>query len=429
MFKIVKEKLSGHLLLQYVVASILSWMVFFVVSFMISDILSKWVFNSELFTPFWENQCESFIQELNDLVEEKNMTVEEVREYNLSESRNGSVKFYSYIDYLKELNGRATNAQIVCSDGMFYPKKYVPSDKYWKYWNCVGVIIAFIFSEFIVLRFVYKLIRRMKILYNQINSTDLKKRDLGIIVEGRDELSLLGEKVETMRIMLVKSINDEMNQRQQQTKLIASLSHDIRTPLTKIITCLDILNYKLAKSEEERENCLVMITSKANQLKCLTDRLLNSVTCGDENIDYQREMYDGPSMLSQLLFEGSYYLEEEGFVVHVPKTISGVYQLRVDIVAIRRVADNVYSNIQKYADKKTPIEIKIEEQDKEIIVYVQNRKKASSNQIKPESHEIGLAIITQIMEAMGGRSEVENTNEFFVIRLILPKYNYVTDTN
>ncbi len=396
---------------------------------MISNVMSKWVFNSDLFTTFWENQCEGIIQELQEFVEENNMTVEEAHEYSLGELRRGSVKFYSYIDYTKELNGRYTNAQIICSDGIFYPKRYVPSYKYWKYWNYAGVIIAFIFSEFVVLRFVYKLIRRMKTLYGQIISTDLKKRDVVIHVEGGDELALLGEKVESMRIMLVKSIDDEMTQRQQQTKLLASLSHDIRTPLTKIITCLDILNYKLAKSEEERVNCITMITTKANQLKCLTDRLLNSVTSGKAYVVYQREIYDGPSMLSQLLFEGGYYLEEEGFEVHMQKTISGEYQLRVDIVAIRRVADNVYSNIKKYADKKMPIEIWIEEREKDITVYVQNRKKTELHQTKQENHGMGLTIITQIMEAMGGRSEVENTNEFFSIRLILPKYNDITELN
>lgn len=210
---------------------------------------------------------------------------------------------------------------------------------------------------------------------------------------------------------------------------MASLSHDIRTPLTKIITCLDILNYKLVKTEEEKENCIKMITNKANQLKSLTDTLLNSVSYGNEYSIYQREIYDGPSMLSQLMFEGSYYLEEVGFEVHLPETISGDYQLYVDIVAMRRVADNLHSNIQKYADKKGPVKIWIEESDKDVIVYVQNHKKQESCETQQESYGIGLATITQIMNEMGGKSERENTNELFTIKLTLPKYNYVMDSN
>lgn len=409
--------------------SIVSWFVFFAVEFMISTVIPGWIFDSDLFTSFWEKQCESVILDLQYVVEANDMTVEEVWEYNLRDFGHASVAFYSYTDYMREGQGRPTNAQVICSDGIFYPKEYVPSNTYWDHWNYLGISVAFIFSELVILSYVYKLVRRMKRLYNQIISVDLKKRDFVIGVEGIDELSLLGEKVETMRAMLIKSLDDEMNQRQQQTDLIASLSHDIRTPLTKIITCLDILNYKLAKSEEERTNCITMITNKANQLKSLTDTLLNSVSYGNEYSIYQRETYDGPSMLSQLLFEGSYYLEEAGFEVHLPKTISGAYQLHVDIVAMRRVADNVYSNIQKYADKKVPVEIWIEESDKEVTVYVQNHNKTESCQTQQESYGIGLTTITQIMNEMGGRSEKENRNELFTIKLTLPKYDYVIDSN
>lgn len=404
------------------VISIFSWIIFFLVEFMIADLIPKWVFKSDLFNTFWEEQCDSSISKIQDFVEENHMTVEEVREYNFSDFEHTSVRFHSYIGYTQMLEGRFTKAKIVCSDGIFYPKKYVPSDIYWKSWNYMGIVIAFIFSEMIILSYIYKLVRRMKKLYSQIISTDLKKKVPVIGVEGRDELSILGDKVETMRTMLIQSLDAEMDQRQRQTKLIASLSHDIRTPLTKIITCLDILNYKLAKSEEERQNCISMMTSKANQLKCLTDRLLNSVTCGGEYIVYQREIYDGPSTLSQFLFEGSYYLEEEGFKVCFPKTISGTYQLNIDIVALRRVADNIYSNIQKYADKKALVNIWIEEKEKEVEVHVKNNKKIDAPYKRQESYGIGLTTIKQIMSEMGGRSEIENTNEFFIIKLVLPKY-------
>lgn len=391
---------------------------------MISDMIPRMVFNSSVLDKFWEKQCQSIIVDLQNFVDEHNMTVEEVHEYNLSDIGHGNVTFYSYTDYMEEHNGRPTNAKVICSNGVFYPKEYVPSSNYWDHWNYVGVGIAFVFSELVILSFVYNLLQRMKTLYNQVISTDLNKRDLVIGVEGKDELSLLSEKVETMRRMLIKSIDDEMKQREQQTKLIASLSHDIRTPLTKIITCLDILNYNLVKSEEERQNCVKMITSKANQLKCLTDRLLNPVSHGTKYSVEQQEIFDGPSMLSQFLFEGSYYLEQEGFEVFLPKTISGTYRLRVDIVALRRVVDNIYSNVQKYGDKKNPVKIWIEENDQFVIVHVQNYKKTESTQRKEDSYGIGLVTITQIMEEMGGRSEVENKNQVFTIKLTLPKYDY-----
>lgn len=392
---------------------------------MITTVLPIWVFESDLFTSFWQEKSESVALEIQQVVEENHMTVEEVREYITNDIGRKSVIFYSYINYQPEICGRSTNVEVICSDGIFYPKGYVPSNDYWDGWNYVGIFIAFVFSELVILSYVYRLVCRMKKLYNQIVSSDVKKKDSVIGIRGRDELSLLGEKVENMRTMLIQYLDDEMKQKQQQKELIASLSHDIRTPLTKIITCLDILNYKIAKTEEEKEHCIDMITNKANQLKALTDTLLNSVSYGNEYSIYHLEFYDGPSMLSQLMFEGSYYLEEVGFEVHMPETITGNYQLYVDMVSMRRVADNLHSNIQKYADEKFPIEIWIEESDKEVIVYVQNHKKQESCEAQQESYGIGLATITQIMNEMGGKIEKENTDELFTIKLRLPKHNSV----
>lgn len=375
-----------------------------------------------MFDSFWEKECEKIIEELQDYVNEQNMTVEEVREYNLSDFGHVSVTFYAHSDYMLRERGRMTNTRVFCSDGIFYPKQYIPSNSYWDFWHYFGTLIAFIFSELVILSYVYKLIYRMKKLYRQMNAADYKKYYSSIYVEGTDEISILSEKIETMRTMLIQSLEEEKNQRERHTKLIASLSHDIRIPLTKIITCLDILNYELAKSEEERATCLSMITSKANQLKCLTDRLLNSVTHGEDELIYKREICDGPSMFGQLLFEGGYSLEEEGFKVHIPETISGRYRLKVDIVAIRRVADNVYSNIQKYADKEKPIEIWVEKYKKEATVCVQNYKKTETLSLEQESYGIGLKTIAQIMEALDGRSEVENQQDLFTIKLTLPLY-------
>lgn len=395
---------------------------FFILQFFIADVIPRWSFQSTLFNDFWEKECQTIVGELQKLVEDQNMTVAEVREYNLNEFKKSNITFDFCAKYALNGHGRHTDAKIICTDGVFYPNQYGISNNYWDFWNYVGTFVAFVCSEFVILIYVYRLLRRMKKLYKQIINPDLKKIESVISVEGSDEISGLGNKIEEMRILLIKSFEEEKKQREEQTKLIASLSHDIRTPLTKIIGCLDILNYGLAKSEEEKTKCIAMITSKAGQLKCLTDRLLNSVTKGNNAIVYQKEICDGPSMFDQLLFEGSYSLEKEGFQVHIPETIPGVYQLNVDVVAIRRVADNVYSNLHKYADKKKPIEIWIEEKKEEVTIYIKNYKTIESSISKQESYGIGLRVIAKIMEAMEGKCEIENQEDTFLIKLTLPFY-------
>ena len=419
MFEKIREQVSRHIVLQFVLVSAISWISLFVLWYIIAIAVPKGIFCSDIFSPFWEKQCCISIADFQEYVTANDMTLEETSIYNLLCNGERNVLFYPY-----RVDGctRDIKAQIVCSDGIFYPIVYTPSKIYWKRWYFWGLGIAMLISESIVLVFVYRQIRRMKTLYHQIIATHPEKRDLVIGVDGNDELSLLGKKVESMRIMLLKSIDEEVSMRQSQTELIASLSHDIRTPLTKISTCLDILNYKIVKTEEEKAACITMASNNAKQLKHLTDDLLNTVTSGKESTVHHREILDGASMLSQLLYEGSYDLEMGGFEIQLPEKISGSWQMDVDVVEMKRVMDNISSNLQKYANKDFPIKMWIEEYDEAVTVYIQNHKKILRPDQKNVSHGIGLQSIKRILEEMGGELKTENKEDCFTMIVTLPKY-------
>lgn len=419
MFEKIREQVSSHIVLQFVLVSAISWISLFALWYIIAIAVPKGIFCSDIFPPFWEKQCRSSLADFQEYVTANDMTLEETCIYNLLCHGDRNVSFYPY-----RVDGcsRDMQAQIVCSDGIFYPIVYTPSKIYWKRWYFWGLGIAMLISESIILVFVYKQICRMRTLYHQIIATHPEKRDLVIGVDGNDELSLLGKKVESMRIMLLKSIDEEVSMRQSQTELIASLSHDIRTPLTKISTCLDILNYQIVKTEEEKAACITMASNNAKQLKHLTDDLLNTVTSGEESTVHHRELLDGASMLSQLQYEGSYDLEMAGFEIQFPEKILGSWKLNVDVVEMKRVVDNISSNLQKYANKDFPIKMWIEESDESVAVYIQNHKKILRPEQKNASHGIGLQSIQRILEEVGGELKTENKEDCFTMIITMPKY-------
>lgn len=419
MLKSLRDKLSKHLFLQYIVVSVVSWIVFATVEFTISTAMSRWVFDSELFSQFWEKQYYSTLLDFQSYITDNNLTVGEAYECIPYDGGKANVELYSHSSHMKR-DSRRIEEELICSDGTFCLNAYTPSQVYWKRWNFIGTALAFVLSEMVVLIYVYRQVIRMRNLYNQIIATEPGKRDLVIGIDGVDELAKLGQKVESMRERLIKSLDDEITQREKQTQLIASLSHDIRTPLTKIIAYLDILNFELAKTEQEKANCIAMITEKANQLRSLTDSLLNSISQGDEYQLYHRKYYDGASALSQMLFECSCDLEETGFKVYLCDKVSETFQLNIDIVAIKRVFDNVFSNLQKYADIHYPIKMWTEENEQEIAINIENRK-SSVPCGQEDSHGLGLITVRQIMKAMDGQAFVESTADCFRMCLILPK--------
>lgn len=419
MFKKIRDQVSSHIILQFALVSAISWISLFVLWCVFAIAVAQWVFFSDIFSPFWEEQARISISDFQEFVTANDMTLEETKNYNLIHNGERIVAFYPF-----PVRGctRDITAQVVCSDGIFSPIVYTPSGIYWKRWRFWGLMIAMLIAESFVLVFVYNQIRRIKTLYHQIIAVHPEKRDLVIGVDGNDELSQLGKKVESMRIMLLKSIDKEVSMRQSQTDLLASLSHDIRTPLTKIRTCLDILNYKILKTEEENAACITMASNNARQLKHLTDDLLNTVTSAKESSVHHREILDGPSLVSQLLYEGSYALEMEGFKIQLPEKISGSWKLDVDVVQIKRVMDNILSNLQKYANKNFPIKMWIEESGKAVTAYIQNHKKPPRPGQQNISYGIGLQSICSILEEMDGELKTENIEDCFTIMLTLPKY-------
>lgn len=416
-----RDKLSKHLLLQYIIVSVVSWIVFATVEFTISTAVPRWVFGSELFSRFWEKQYYSALSDFQSYITDNDLSVGEVYECIPYDGGKANVELYSHRSHM-ERDSRYIDEELICLDGNVCLNAYTPSQVYWKRWSFVGTTVAFVLSEMVVLVYVYRQVSRMRNLYKQIIATEPEKRDLIIGIDGVDELAQIGQKVESMREMLIKSLDDEIIQREKQTQLVASLSHDIRTPLTKIIAYLDILNHKLAKTEQEKANCIAMITEKANQLRDLTDSLFNSVSQGDEYQLYHRKYYDGASTLSQMLFESSCDLEEVGFKVHLCDKVSENFQLYIDIIAIKRVFDNVFSNLQKYADINYPIKVWTEENDQEIAINIENQK-SSVPCGQEDSHGLGLITVRQIMKAMDGQAFVESTADCFRMCLILPKHN------
>ena len=67
---------------------------------------------------------------------------------------------------------------------------------------------------------------------------------------------------------------------------------------------------------------------------------------------------------------------------------------------LKRVIDNLVSNIRKYADRKSPVIFRTEREDNRVLVTVSNAVAAEGE--PTESTRIGLRTCVKIMEALGG---------------------------
>lgn len=84
-------------------------------------------------------------------------------------------------------------------------------------------------------------IHRINKLYQQVLLSSQFEENSSIKIGGRDEIAKLGNEIESMGISLLSLLENEEKMRFESEQMVASLSHDLRTPLTKLTGYLEIV--------------------------------------------------------------------------------------------------------------------------------------------------------------------------------------------
>ena len=138
---------------------------------------------------------------------------------------------------------------------------------------------------------------------------------------------------------------------------------------------------------------------------------------GRQEQDLQMETYDAQILLEQLLGEYTAELRGHGFRVNTV-TLQTPCRVRTDVHMLKRVVDNLMSNLQKYADPNEWLTIMAGVEDGALHVCFSNRTKALSSQV--ESNRIGLRTCGAIMDLLGGEFCTYKEADGFTAELILP---------
>ena len=239
-----------------------------------------------------------------------------------------------------------------------------------------------------------------------------------ITLQGEDELSQLAQEVDAMRHSVIARMSGEREAWEANSELITAISHDIRTPMTALIGYLGLLNETGASDPERSARFASSAYQKAMELKELTDELFKYfLVFGRAELDMNREELDAQLLLEQLLGESQFDLMDQGFTVE-RRDLEDSCTLQTDPLYLKRVLDNLVSNIKKYADKESPVIFLTELKDGALSICVSNRVRKNLDQV--ESTKIGLRTCEKIMRSMDGSFEIQKDEEHFAAILTLP---------
>ncbi|MBQ1902566.1 MAG: HAMP domain-containing histidine kinase [Lachnospiraceae bacterium] len=279
------------------------------------------------------------------------------------------------------------------------------------------------FGTFIL---VFVLIIRRKIKYikritDAIYVLENDNLDYEIPEEGCDEITSVAKSLNHMRVTLSKQMESEKQAIQANNSLVTALSHDLRTPLTTQLGYLEILKEHHYSSEEELQEYLDKVLENGKQIKMLSDRLFEYFLAFDRNTEslQQRERADALELFLQLITEHTMYLEEQGFTFLLDEPEEQFF-IEVNPEDCMRIFNNVFSNIEKYADKAERVIIRIKRNTDNCEVIISNRINQKPKQ--NESAKVGLESLRALMRRQGGQFQVERNNIGFRVTLTFPIY-------
>lgn len=239
-----------------------------------------------------------------------------------------------------------------------------------------------------------------------------------VTVRGDDELGELASGIDQMRRSIVAHQAAEERMRLANSELVTAMSHDLRTPLTSLLAYLELMERGKYENEEQLAHFIRRSLEKTLQIKSMADKLFEYfLVYSSEWAPPGMESREGDELLQHLLGEYAFSLESHGFQVRqdfVP--LEG--RLQVNLELLRRMFDNLYANLIKYADASHPIEISYRRVGEHACITLSNR--ISPQRDQRQSTNIGLNTCVKILRCHGGSFSCREQGELFQVEVCLP---------
>lgn len=259
-----------------------------------------------------------------------------------------------------------------------------------------ALVVGFVVYSCIAIGFTRRLTRRVTRLSETVGAAGALNQTIPVV--GTDELA-----------RLAASVNSD---------LITAMSHDIRNPLTSLIGYLDLLEMSQGRLPEDLRSYVLASRDKAYQLKDLTGEMFRYFLVfsrGEQ--ETHPEPYDAQILCAQLLGECAAELRTRGFDVNL-MPLTTPCTVTTDVQMLKRVTDNLLSNIEKYADPAARLTILAECENGRLHVCFANRARRELARV--ESNHIGLRTCEAILQLLGGQFFTHRVGDDFSAEFVLP---------
>jgi signal transduction histidine kinase len=257
-----------------------------------------------------------------------------------------------------------------------------------------------------------------------------------IQIDGSGEFKQLSEDINTITSGFNIAVQNEVKSERLKSELITNVSHDIKTPLTSIISYVDLLKREGLQSPNAPKY-LDVLDRKSSRLKTLTEDLFEAAKATSGSIEAHFERVNVNALVAQILGELDEKIIDSKLTFKVTSTDERLYA-KADGRLLSRVMENLLSNIFKYALKESRVYIDLSQTEKEVFVCFKNvsefelnippdelmlRFKRGDESRSSEGSGLGLAIAKSLMEIQNGILDISIDGDLFKAEIRLEKFH------
>lgn len=198
-----------------------------------------------------------------------------------------------------------------------------------------------------------------------------------------NELEVLKKSIIDMGQTINKQVNQLQEAETERKRMVLSMSHDIRTPLTNIAGYAETLINEHSLSPQMKKNAVNVIHSNAMLANNLVNDLFDFAKYDSEQLVVENRSHDVAGVLRNTLIQ--YYPDIEGSQKQIEVLLPDDECHAVfDVSLFKRLISNLISNAIRYSSDGGTITVELTELDETVEIMVQDEGPGIPDSIKSD---------------------------------------------
>ncbi len=228
-----------------------------------------------------------------------------------------------------------------------------------------------------------------------------------------------------------QAVEERTQSERMKVELITNVSHDLKTPLTSIISYTELLEQE--HLDPPAGEYVAILGQKAQRLKAMVQDVFEVSKASSGQLPVKLERLDLVRLLRQTLADQDEAIQDSGLVFRLSIPESPIY-IRADSERLYRVFQNLISNALRYSLSGSRVYLTMEQQDGQVVTVLQNTSATELNAhtdylarfVRGDESRtdggsgLGLSIASSFTQVCGGVLDIRTQADLFTARVSFP---------